>query len=101
MIFDLDGVIVESELLSAKADEVLLSKYGIKKTDEEVKQAFGRRSEEIFGDVFKARKRKFDLKKIVEEKNETFTRLAKGKLKPIKNSLEVIDFFRKSGLKTR
>jgi putative phosphoesterase/HAD superfamily hydrolase (TIGR01509 family) len=99
VIFDLDGVIADTEHLSEQADVIVLSRYGIKMTDEEKMLAFGRRMEEIFYDILQARKSKLDIKKLIREKDKVFTKLIKGNLDPIKGSLELVDFFKKSGFK--
>lgn len=99
VIFDMDGVLADSEPLSSKSSEIVLAKYGIKKTDQEKKEAFGRRADEIFGDIIRVRKMKIDIPKLVKEKDETFAKLIRGNLKPIRNSLELVDFFKEMGFK--
>jgi len=99
IIFDLDGVIADTEHLSAKAEEIVLSKHGIEMTEREKTEAFGRRIEEIFDDILRTRKRKMSIKKLVHEKDAVFNKLIKGNIKPIKNSLALIDFFKENGFK--
>ena len=98
-IFDLDGVIADSEPFSEKADEIVLARHGIFKTEKEKHEAFGRRTEEIFGDVLKARNIDLSTERLIEEKDHVFTGLIKGNLKLIRNSLELIDFFKRKGFK--
>jgi len=95
-IFDLDGVIADSEPLSFEASDIALAKYGIKKTEKERKEAFGRRAEDIYSDILKSRKMDMDVNVLIKEKDDVFTDIIKGKLKPIPNSLELIGFLREN-----
>ncbi len=99
VIFDLDGVIADTEHLSARADDISLAKHGIAMTQDEKHRAFGRRMEEIYADMLQARNIKMDIKQLVREKDEVFVRLIKGNMKPIKNSLELVGFLKKHGFK--
>jgi HAD superfamily hydrolase (TIGR01509 family) len=99
VIFDLDGVIADSEHFSGQADEIVLARYGIKMTEKEMKEAFGRRVEEIFEDLLRARKLKMSVPELVKEKDVVFEKLIKGNLKPIDNSLELIGFLQRKGFK--
>lgn len=100
VIFDLDGVIADSEHLSTEADDIVLARYGIKMTPKEIKEAFGRRFEEIYGDLLKARNIDLSLEDLVKEKDVEFEKLIKGKMKPISNSLGLIGFLQRNGFKT-
>ncbi len=100
VIFDLDGEIADSEHLSTQADDIVLARYGIKMTEKETKEAFGRRVEEIFGDLLKARKLNMNIPDLISEKDTELQKLMKGKLKPINNSLELIGFLQRNGFKT-
>ena len=97
VIFDLDGVIADTEPLSAKADEIVLGRHGIRITPKEKHEAFGRKVEEIYDDAIKARGLNLDAKLLLEEKDEVFVGLIKGSMKPVKNSLELVGFLKKSG----
>ena len=99
VIFDLDGVVADSEPISAEADDIVLAKYGIKKTPEEKMRSFGRTFEDIFGDILLARKRNIGLQHLKEEKNRVLRKLLKGRLKPVENSLELVGFLLKKGFK--
>lgn len=99
IIFDLDGVIADSEHISAKADVTVLSKLGIVMTEEEKTRAFGRRTEEIYGDVLRERKLTMNMERLVREKNRVFIGLIKGNLRPLKDSVELVKFFIEKGFK--
>ena len=100
VIFDLDGVIADSEPFSAEADDILLARYGIRKTEQERRDMYGRRFEEIYGDILRARGLDLDIKELFEAKSVIFRGLIRGRLKPIRNSLELIGFFQKKGFLT-
>jgi len=100
VIFDLDGVIADSEHLSTEADDIVLARYGIKMTANETRDAFGRRVEEILADVLRARNMNLSVPDLIKEKDAELVKLMEGKLRPIRNSLELIGFLQRKGLKT-
>ncbi|MFH0956345.1 MAG: HAD family phosphatase [Candidatus Aenigmatarchaeota archaeon] len=102
VIFDLDGVIADSEPISGKSTAMVLGKRGIRLTDEERRLAFGRRSPDIFRDALRSRGMKFarvDIETMVGEKNAIMLDLMKGNLKAVPGSLELIGFLSGKGLK--
>jgi beta-phosphoglucomutase-like phosphatase (HAD superfamily) len=50
VLFDLDGVLVDSEPISRAASDEVLSRYGIVQTPEERKKVFGRRTMDNYRD---------------------------------------------------
>ncbi len=99
VIFDLDGVIADSEHLSRDADAMVFEKYGIKLTDKERTDAFGRRTPEIYSDALSARNRHEDVRKMIELKNEMLFNLIRNELKPIQGSIELVSGLKKSGFR--
>jgi HAD superfamily hydrolase (TIGR01509 family) len=102
VIFDLDGVIADSEPISGKSTAMVLRKRGIRLTDEERRLAFGRRSPDIFRDVLRARGKKFssdDIETMVEEKNAIMLGLMKGNLKAIPHSIRLVKLLLEKGIK--
>lgn len=102
VIFDLDGVIADSEPLSGKSTAMVLEKRGIRLTDEERHKAFGRRSLDIFSDVLRARGKAVTapaVEAMVQEKNAIMQRLLKGSLKTVLGSLELARSLSGRGLK--
>jgi beta-phosphoglucomutase len=102
VIFDLDGVIADSEPLSGKSTAMVLAKRNITLTDEERRLAFGRRSPDIFSDALRSRKKAFakgTIEAMVEEKNAAMMHLIRGNLKTIPGSIELIRLLSGSGLK--
>jgi beta-phosphoglucomutase-like phosphatase (HAD superfamily) len=52
VIFDMDGVIVDSEPYSMQALIDVLRQYGIDPTEEDIRRSYGRRIRDDFGDYF-------------------------------------------------
>jgi beta-phosphoglucomutase-like phosphatase (HAD superfamily) len=99
IIFDLDGVIADTEHLSEKATVEILSNHGIHMTEDEKYRAFGRKIEEIFADALNARKMKMDIKKLMKGKDEIFEKAIKKDLRPIRNSIGLVKFLKDKGYK--
>jgi HAD superfamily hydrolase (TIGR01509 family) len=102
VIFDLDGVIADSEPISGKSTAMVLQKRGVRLTDEERRLAFGRRSPDIFRDALRSRKKAFTkgtIEAMVEEKNTIMLELMKGSLKAVPGSLELIRLLSGKGLR--
>jgi beta-phosphoglucomutase len=102
VIFDLDGVIADSEPISGKSTAMVLRKRGIRLTDDERRLAFGRRSPDIFSDALRTRKmtlNKGTIEEMVEEKNAIMLELMKGSLKAIPNSIGLVKLLLGKGLR--
>ena len=99
VIFDLDGVIADSEPLSGEATGLALEKYGIKMTDKERNEAFGRRTKDIVSGVLKVRGVEINIDDIIAEKDRIFRDLILGKLEAIPNSIELVRWLRDKGFK--
>jgi len=99
VIFDLDGVLADTEHMSSQADDTVLARHGIWLTEEEKIRAYGRRMEEIFGDVIRDRGLRIDVSKLVGEKDSTFEELIKGSLKPMQGAGKILAALKKTGLK--
>ncbi len=97
VIFDLDGVIADSEPLSGKGTKMLFENHGIKLTDRERREAFGRRLPDIITDVLRARNIKLDIEKLMLERDEMFGELVRKHLRPIPNSIELVKWLRREG----
>ena len=96
-IFDLDGVIADSELLSGEASIKILARHGIEMTAKERKEAIGRRNEEIYEDILAARNLHMSVPDLIKEKDEVFNNMIKGTMKPIPNSIELVKSLKEKG----
>lgn len=99
VIFDLDGVIADSEPLSGEATRRALTKLDIEMTDKERNEAFGRRTGDIINDILSVRNMKADVEAIIAEKGRIFSELIKNNIKPIPKSLELVEWLKGKGYK--
>jgi HAD superfamily hydrolase (TIGR01509 family) len=100
VIFDLDGVIADSEPLSGRATEMVCRKYGIERTDRERRDSFGRKQRDIFSDVLSARNRHEDIGGMVAEKDRIMeSMIRKEGLRPVRGSLEFVASLKGNGLR--
>ena len=99
VLFDLDGVIVDSEPFSSEASDRVLASVGIVQTPHEKKLVFGRRTMDNYRAAIEARGMKVDPAKLVSKKNRLFGKLIKGRLKPMDGVLGLLGKIRAAGLK--
>lgn len=90
VIFDLDGVLVDSEEFSMEATEQMLKELGIELTLEERERAFGRTDLDSYRECIKDRKLSLNPEDMVRRKEEIYSKLISGKLKPIEGAAELI-----------
>ena len=83
VLFDLDGVIVDSEAISSEASEKVLRDFGIVQTDDEKKAVFGKRTIDNYRAAIKARGLDIDPQELVKRKNALFKRMIRGGLSPL------------------
>ena len=69
IIFDMDGVISDTQILHSKVESKLLSKYGIEISPEEITEKYsGVKTKEFFESLLKNQQTSYDLDSIMEEK---------------------------------
>lgn len=92
VIFDMDGVIVDSEAIHIKMKIKTLQEYGIACTREDCLPYFGRSSNAFFKDFIKQSPKKISLEKIVARKHALFLQYLEnsGEAAPIDGALELI-----------
>ncbi len=94
VIFDMDGVIANSEPIHDKASDIVLKRYGIKldkSMDSKINDEFRGCTEEFFWKTFCKRFRlKQNYKKLMKEKQIVYLELIKEHLEPIPGSVELI-----------
>jgi len=91
VIFDMDGVIVDSEPYSMQALVDVLRDHGVDPTAEELQRSYGRRITEDFADYFTRYGVTADLEAAVARKRACYYQLATGKLKPFPGVLTLLD----------
>ena len=99
VLFDLDGVLVDSEEFSSQASDAVLAKVGIVQTPEEKKNVFGRRTHENYQAAIDARGLDIDANELVMRKNRLFAEIIKGRIKPLEGVVELIKHLRESGIR--
>ena len=94
IIFDMDGVIVNSEPIHDKASDIVLKKYGIKldkKTDNEINNEFRGCTEKFFWKTFSKRfGLKQNYKDLIKEKQLTYLDLIKKHTEPVQGCSDLI-----------
>ena len=91
-IYDMDGVIVDSEIIHMKAETILLDRYGIAADDALLMPYRGTSDATMFEDIKSRYDVSYDVKEIVAEKDELMRRLLREEmLIPIDGALALID----------
>ena len=90
VIFDMDGVISDTEKFHLFIDEKLIREHGIELRVGELKRYSGVLANEIFKDVFDRAGKTVNVEKISDEKWEQLNEYAKGKINPIEGVVELI-----------
>ena len=90
VLFDLDGVLIDSEVISTEASNKVLAEVGIFLSDEERRQVFGRRTIDNYRRHIERRGLDLDAEALVERKNDVFKSLIKGRLKPLPGVLNLL-----------
>ncbi len=99
VLFDLDGVLIDSEPFSREASDKVLADVGIRQTEEERKNVFGRRTRENYQAAVDARGLEVDVDGLVAKKNRLFAKLIRGRLKPVPGVLELLGELDDAGVK--
>jgi len=99
VLFDLDGVLVDSEKYSSEASDLVLAEVGIVQTPAEKKLVFGRRTIDNYRAAAEARGLRIDLDALVRRKNEVFAKIVMGRLKPLPGVMELLGELRRESVK--
>ena len=83
VIFDMDGVIVDSEPYSMQALIDILRQYGIEPTQDELQRSYGRRVRDDFVDYFSRHGVTADVNIAIAHKHARYYHLAAGHLQPL------------------
>jgi beta-phosphoglucomutase family hydrolase len=98
VIFDLDGVLVDSEPFSGEASSKALREFGIELTPEERTRAFGRTDLDIASYAIKLRGLDLNPRELVKRKDAVYSEIIKGKLRPMPHTRELIELLRSKGI---
>mgnify|MGYP003394854081 CR=1 FL=1 len=100
VIFDMDGVISDTQKQHAFIEADILSRYGIIISPEEItRQYAGVNTKKIFHELLKDQTIKYDVDELMEEKWNKITALADESVEAINGSIELIKSFHTAGFK--
>lgn len=99
VLWDMDGVIVDSESFHFAAWQEIFAKRGIAFTGEDFARLFGTRNDFIIRSVMGRELPEQDVKIMVKEKEESFRRRATGNLKPFPGALKLLNAIKKGNFK--
>ena len=97
VIFDMDGVIVDSEPYSMQALVEVLRAYGIEPTSEDLYRSYGRTVREDFAHYFRKYGVAADLDVAIARKHARYCQLASGQLKPFPGVMALVERLRRGG----
>jgi len=96
VIFDMDGVISDTQILHVAADVAVMRRYGIKLTEKDIGEKFaGIIDKEMFGNLFKMYGISTDIQEAIKEKWKIMMARADDSIKPLVGVLELIDNLKK------
>jgi HAD superfamily hydrolase (TIGR01509 family) len=97
VIFDMDGVIVDSEPYSMQALIDTLRLYGIEPTEEDIRRSYGRRIRDDFLDYFARYGVTADVNMAIAHKEARYYHLAAGHLHPFPGVMPLLTHLRERG----
>ena len=96
VIFDMDGVISDTEKFHSKIESELLGRFGVKITPNELTKKYaGVRTKDFFDELLKKQPQKYDLEKLIKEKNTRMEKLTSLSVSPIKGAINLIKRLKK------
>jgi HAD superfamily hydrolase (TIGR01509 family) len=99
VIFDMDGLIVENELIQFESFNKTLSYYGVILAQEDFLKLVGKTQKEIFEEIKKKFNIETTIENLVEEKRKCYLQLIKGKIEPRPGFKELVNWVNAHSLK--
>jgi HAD superfamily hydrolase (TIGR01509 family) len=97
VIFDMDGVIVDSEPYSIQALIDILRQYGVEPTEDDLRRSYGRRVRDDFIDYFFRYGVTADVDSAIAHKHARYYHLAAGHLQPFPGVMPLLGRLRARG----
>jgi HAD superfamily hydrolase (TIGR01509 family) len=97
VIFDMDGVIVDSEPYSMQALIDILRQYGVEPTEDDLRRSYGRRIRDDFVDYFSRYAVTADVHIAIAHKHARYYHLAAGHLHPFPGVMPLLKRLRDHG----
>ncbi len=98
VIFDMDGVIVDSEPLHVRAEKQTLKSMGIEATDEELRAFIGRTAKILFEDFIRRYELRISYEEIRQVHRQNLLRLFRDSVELIPGILPLFDSLKSSGI---
>jgi len=99
VIFDMDNVIVDSEIHHLEAEKQVLEKHGITRTNEEASKYCGVKDEIMFAEYIKEHSLDVTPHEMYKEKEGLICKLLDENAQPVKGSIELLKRFKEKGMK--
>jgi beta-phosphoglucomutase len=100
VIFDMDGVIADTNPFHKLAWQKFAEKYSLSISDENLKEnIYGRTNGEIFRYLFNKALSKTEIMKLSDEKESIFRIIYKGHTKPVKGLINFLELLKKEKIK--
>ena len=99
VIFDLDGVIADTAPYHLRAWQETLGKRGVEFTEEHFRHSFGQRNDAIISSVLGKGVSEPEMASIASEKEASFRRLARGRLRPLPGVIALIKSLAAAGFR--
>jgi len=98
-IFDMDGVIVDSEPMHIEAEKRILLKYGVEISADELRTYTGTTAESEFADLIRKYGLKTTVDRLFREKEAVLFDLLERRTEPTKGVIKLIKSLKQQGLK--
>jgi beta-phosphoglucomutase family hydrolase len=90
VIFDLDGVLVDSSRLHRESWDVMGKEYGFEMTDELFWKTFGMPNRQILPLLLGRVPDEAEMQKLSDRKEEIYRHLARGRIRPLPGAVELV-----------
>jgi len=93
IIFDMDGVVADSEPLHIKAENKTLAPYNVQVTEEDYREFMGRSPKLLLENLVKKYSINVDMQELLSVHKENLLQLYNNEVTPIEGSLQLIQWF--------